>query len=260
MMLVAPFSTVAPWMRSPWNTISLASIAPLAGTRWFVGDQVRIRGFDVALNMEMKPRGSTCSACCRAPSTRRRILKETREGAELAEPPRRCAPPREGGEADMRAAKEGKVEYYIPLQRAHPVEPRAVFSGAHPDHLSVVRKNGGASEKIISRKPRQKCAAGRRTKIPTRARRKRYKRVADLAGRLGLRDHTRQEGPPVAYQLSVHHLRSGGGSVAPPAVSTPLEDAHPGQSPSRNQQTSSDPTCKVYAIRYATQRFLRMAL
>ena len=65
--LVAPLHlihTVAPWMRSPGaivNTISLASITPLAGSSVYSATKFALRGFNIALHMEMKPRGITVS-------------------------------------------------------------------------------------------------------------------------------------------------------------------------------------------------------
>jgi short-subunit dehydrogenase len=51
-------------MRSPGaivNTISLGSITLLAGSSVYSGTKFALRGFNIALHMEMKPRGITVS-------------------------------------------------------------------------------------------------------------------------------------------------------------------------------------------------------
>ena len=118
--LVAPLHiihTVAPWMRSPGaivNTISLASIAPLAGSSVYSATKFALRGFNIALHMEMKPRGITVSGVLPGAIDTPMLLKETREGATalnfLGDP----LPPEKVAKMILRAAKEGKVEYYIP--------------------------------------------------------------------------------------------------------------------------------------------------
>jgi 2-dehydro-3-deoxy-L-rhamnonate dehydrogenase (NAD+) len=114
--LVAPLHiihTVAPWMRSPGaivNTISLASIAPLAGSSVYSATKFALRGFNIALNMEMKPRGITVSGVLPGAIDTPMLLKETREGATalnfLGDP----LPPEKVAKLILRAAKEGKVE------------------------------------------------------------------------------------------------------------------------------------------------------
>ncbi len=118
--LVAPLHiihTVAPWMRSPGaivNTISLASITPLAGSSVYSATKFALRGFNIALHMEMKPRGIAVSGVLPGAIDTPMLLKETREGATalnfLGDP----LPPEKVAKVILRAAKEGKVEYYIP--------------------------------------------------------------------------------------------------------------------------------------------------
>jgi 2-dehydro-3-deoxy-L-rhamnonate dehydrogenase (NAD+) len=118
--LVAPLHiihTVAPWMGSPGaivNTISLASITPLAGSSVYSATKFALRGFNIALHMEMKPRGITVSGVLPGAIDTPMLLKETREGATalnfLGDP----LPPEKVAKVILRAAKEGKVEYYIP--------------------------------------------------------------------------------------------------------------------------------------------------
>jgi 2-dehydro-3-deoxy-L-rhamnonate dehydrogenase (NAD+) len=119
--LVAPLHVIhiiAPWMRSPGgaivNTISLASITPLAGSSVYSATKFALRGFNIALHMEMKPRGITVSGVLPGAIDTPMLLKETREGATalnfLGDP----LPPAKVAKVILRAAKEGKVEYYIP--------------------------------------------------------------------------------------------------------------------------------------------------
>jgi NAD(P)-dependent dehydrogenase (short-subunit alcohol dehydrogenase family) len=118
--LVAPLHiihTVAPWMRSPGaivNTISLASITPLAGSSVYSATKFALRGFNIALHIEMKPRGIAVSGVLPGAIDTPMLLKETREGATalnfLGDP----LPPEKVARVILRAAKEGKVEYYIP--------------------------------------------------------------------------------------------------------------------------------------------------
>jgi 2-dehydro-3-deoxy-L-rhamnonate dehydrogenase (NAD+) len=118
--LIAPLHiihTVAPWMHSPGaivNTISLASITPLAGSSVYSATKFALRGFNIALYMEMKPRGVTVSGVLPGAIDTPMLLKETREGATalnfLGDP----LPPEKVAKVILRAAKEGKVEYYIP--------------------------------------------------------------------------------------------------------------------------------------------------
>jgi NAD(P)-dependent dehydrogenase (short-subunit alcohol dehydrogenase family) len=118
--LIAPLHiihTVAPWMRSPGaivNTISLASITPLAGSSVYSATKFALRGFNIALHMEMKPRGIRVSGVLPGAIDTPMLLKETREGATalnfLGDP----LPPEKVTKVILRAAKEGKVEYYIP--------------------------------------------------------------------------------------------------------------------------------------------------
>jgi short-subunit dehydrogenase len=104
-------------MRSPGaivNTISLASITPLAGSSVYSATKFALRGFNIALHMEMKRRGITVSGVLSGAIDTPMLLKETREGATalnfLGDPP----PPEKVAKVILRAAKEGKVEYYIP--------------------------------------------------------------------------------------------------------------------------------------------------
>jgi 2-dehydro-3-deoxy-L-rhamnonate dehydrogenase (NAD+) len=119
--LVAPLHiihSVAPWMRSPGgaivNTISLASIAPLAGSSVYSATKFGLRGFNIALHMEMKPRGITVSGVLPGAIDTPMLLKETREGATalnfLGDP----LPPEKVAKVILRAAKAGRLEYYIP--------------------------------------------------------------------------------------------------------------------------------------------------
>jgi 2-dehydro-3-deoxy-L-rhamnonate dehydrogenase (NAD+) len=119
--LVAPLHiihSVAPWMRWPGgaivNTISLASIAPLAGSSVYSATKFGLRGFNIALHMEMKPRGITVSGVLPGAIDTPMLLKETREGATalnfLGDP----LPPEKVAKVILRAAKEGRLEYYIP--------------------------------------------------------------------------------------------------------------------------------------------------
>jgi 2-dehydro-3-deoxy-L-rhamnonate dehydrogenase (NAD+) len=118
--LIAPLHiihAVAPWMRRPSaivNTISLASIAPLAGSSVYSATKFGLRGFNIALHMEMKPRGVTVSGVLPGAIDTPMLLKEKREGATalnfLGDP----LPPEKVARVILRAAKEGKVEYYIP--------------------------------------------------------------------------------------------------------------------------------------------------
>jgi NAD(P)-dependent dehydrogenase (short-subunit alcohol dehydrogenase family) len=119
--LVAPLHiihSVAPWIRAPGgaivNTISLASIAPLAGSSVYTATKFGLRGFNIALHMEMKARGVTVSGVLPGAIDTPMLLKETREGATalnfLGDP----LPPEKVAKALLRAAKEGKLEYYVP--------------------------------------------------------------------------------------------------------------------------------------------------
>jgi NAD(P)-dependent dehydrogenase (short-subunit alcohol dehydrogenase family) len=119
--LVAPLHiirSVAPWLRAPGgaivNTISLASIAPLAGSSVYTASKFGLRGFNIALHMEMKARGVRVSGVLPGAIDTPMLLKETREGATalnfLGDP----LPPTRVAKALLRAAQEGKVEYYVP--------------------------------------------------------------------------------------------------------------------------------------------------
>jgi short-subunit dehydrogenase len=85
--LVAPLHiihTVAPWMRSPGaivNTISLASITPLAGSSVYSATKFAFRGFNIALHIEMRPRGITVPGVLPGAIDTPMLLRETREGA-----------------------------------------------------------------------------------------------------------------------------------------------------------------------------------
>jgi short-subunit dehydrogenase len=119
--LIAPLHiihTVAPWMRAPGgaivNTISLAAIAPLAGSSVYSATKFGLRGFNIALHMEMKPRGIAVSGVLPGAIDTPMLLKETREGATalnfLGDP----LPPEIVAKAILRASKQGKLEYYAP--------------------------------------------------------------------------------------------------------------------------------------------------
>jgi 2-dehydro-3-deoxy-L-rhamnonate dehydrogenase (NAD+) len=118
--LIAPLHiihTVVPWMRAPGaivNTISLASIAPLAGSSVYSATKFGLRGFNIALHMEMKPRGIAVSGVLPGAIDTPMLLKETREGATalnfLGDP----LPPEKVAKVILRAVREGKVEYYVP--------------------------------------------------------------------------------------------------------------------------------------------------
>jgi len=118
--LIAPLHiihTVAPWIRSPGaivNTISLASIAPLAGSSVYSATKFALRGFNIALHMEMKPRGITVSGVLPGAIDTPMLLKETREGATALNFLGNPLPPEKVAKVILRAAKEGRVEYYIP--------------------------------------------------------------------------------------------------------------------------------------------------
>ena len=74
-----------PWMRSPGaivNTISLASIAPVAGSSVYSATKFALRGVNIALHMEMKPRGITGSGVFPGAIDTTMLLKETREGRD----------------------------------------------------------------------------------------------------------------------------------------------------------------------------------
>ncbi len=119
--LIAPLHiihSVAPWMRAPGgaivNTISLASIAPLAGSSVYSATKFGLRGFNIALHMEMKARGISVSGVLPGAIDTPMLLKETREGATalnfLGDP----LPPETVAKTILRAAKQGKLEYYVP--------------------------------------------------------------------------------------------------------------------------------------------------
>jgi 2-dehydro-3-deoxy-L-rhamnonate dehydrogenase (NAD+) len=118
--LVAPLHiirTITPWMRSPGaivNTISMASIIPLSGSSVYSATKFGLRGFSIALHMELKPRGITVSGVLPSAIDTPMLLKETREGATalnfLSDP----LPPEKVAKAILRAAREGKIEYYVP--------------------------------------------------------------------------------------------------------------------------------------------------
>jgi len=119
--LIAPLHiihTVAPWMRAPGgaivNTISLASITPLAGSSVYSATKFGLRGFSIALHMEMRARGITVSGVLPGAIDTPMLLKETREGATalnfLGDP----LPPEKVAKTILRAAKQGRLEYYIP--------------------------------------------------------------------------------------------------------------------------------------------------
>jgi 2-dehydro-3-deoxy-L-rhamnonate dehydrogenase (NAD+) len=172
--LVAPLHiihTVAPWMRSPGaivNTISMASITPLAGSSVYSATKFALRGFNIALHMLMKPCGITVSGVLPGAIDTPMLLKATREGATALNFLRSAAA-REGGEGDpaRREGRQGRILH--PLQRAHPVQLRAALSSAHPDHLSLVRKMGVKRQKAYLAS-RAKDTLPEGTPIPERER------------------------------------------------------------------------------------------
>ena len=181
--LVAPLHIihpVAPWMRSPGaivNTISLASITPLAGSSVYSATKFALRGFNIALHMEMRPRRITVSGVLpKVAIDTPMLLKETREGATahnfLGDP----LPPEKVAKVILRAAKEGKVEYYIPYSERILSSFSAALSGAHPDHLSMVRKNGRQAPEGLSRKarPPKDTLPGRRARSRSEERAKAF--------------------------------------------------------------------------------------
>ncbi len=119
--LIAPLHiihSVAPWMRSPGgaivNTISLAAITPLAGSSVYSATKFGLRGFNIALHMEMKARGITVSGVLPGAIDTPMLLKETREGATalnfLGDPLK----PETVAKTILRASREGRLEYYVP--------------------------------------------------------------------------------------------------------------------------------------------------
>ena len=173
--LVAPLHiihTVAPWMRSPGaivNTISLASITPLAGSSVYSATKFALRGFNIALHMEMKRRGITVSGVLSGAIDTPMLLKETREGATalnfLGDPP----PPEKVAKVILRAAKEGKVEYYIPYSERILSSFALLFPALIPtiypwfEKMGVKRKNAYLAS-------RAKNALPEGTPIPERER------------------------------------------------------------------------------------------
>ncbi len=119
--LIAPLHiirAVAPWMNWPGaivNTISMASIIALRGSSVYSATKFGLRGFNIALHMELKSRGVTVSGVLPSAIDTPMLLKETREGATalnfLSDP----LPPERVAKVIMRAAREGKIEYYVPL-------------------------------------------------------------------------------------------------------------------------------------------------
>lgn len=119
--LIAPLHiihSVAPWMRSPGgaivNTISLAAIMPLAGSSVYSATKFGLRGFNIALHMELKARGISVSGVLPGAIDTPMLLKETREGATalnfLGDP----LPAATVAKTILRAARQGKLEYYVP--------------------------------------------------------------------------------------------------------------------------------------------------
>jgi len=174
--LVAPLHiihTVAPWMRSPGgaivNTISLASITPLAGSSVYSATKFALRGFNIALHMEMKTGGITVSGVLPGAIDTPMLLKETREGATalnfLGDP----LPPEKVAKVILRAAKEGKVEYYIPYSERILSSFALLFPSLIPtiypwfEKMGVKRKNAYLAS-------RAKDALPEGTPIPERER------------------------------------------------------------------------------------------
>jgi short-subunit dehydrogenase len=123
-----------------------------------------LRGFNIALHMEMKPRGITVSGVLPGAIDTPMLLKETREGATalnfLGDP----LPPEKVAKVILRAAKEGKVEYYIPYIAS--VSCRAShcsFRRSSRPSIHGSKKWASSARRSLSRKPRQRCAAVRHT-------------------------------------------------------------------------------------------------
>ncbi len=165
--LVAPLHvihTVAPWMRSPGaivNTISLASITPLAGSSVYSATKFGLRGFNIALHMEMKPRGITVSGVLPGAIDTPMLLKETREGATalnfLGDP----LPPEKVAKVILRAAKEGKVEYYIPYSERILSSFALLFPALIPAIYPWFEKMGVKRQKAYLASRAKDVAAGR---------------------------------------------------------------------------------------------------
>ena len=168
--LVAPLHiihTVAPWMRSPGaivNTISLASITPLAGSSVYSATKFALRGFNIALHMEMKPRGITVSGVLPGAIDTPMLLKETREGATalnfLGDP----LPPEKVAKVILRAAKEGKVEYYIPYSERILSSFALLFPALIPTIYPWFEKWASSARRPISQAaPKIRCRKARRS-------------------------------------------------------------------------------------------------
>ena len=143
------------------NTISLASIAPLAGSSVYSATKFGLRGFNIALHMEMKPRGITVSGVLPGAIDTPMLLKETREGATalnfLGDP----LPPEKVAKVILRAAREGKLEYYVPYSERILSSFALFFPALIPTIYPWFEKMGRQAQEGLSRKPRQRYAAGR---------------------------------------------------------------------------------------------------
>ena len=175
--LIAPLHiihSVAPWMRAPGgaivNTISLASIAPLAGSSVYSATKFGLRGFNIALHMEMKARGITVSGVLPGAIDTPMLLKETREGATalnfLGDP----LPPETVAKTILRAAKQGRLEYYVPYSERILSSLALFFPGADPGNLSLVREHGRVKRKAAYLASRAKDTLPEGTPIPERER------------------------------------------------------------------------------------------
>lgn len=152
--LVAPLHmihSVLSWLRAPGgaivNTISLAAITPLAGSSVYSATKFGLRGFNIALHMEMKSRGVTVSGVLPGAIDTPMLLKETREGATalnfLGDP----LPPATVARALMRAVKEGKVEYYVPYSERILASVALFFPGLIPKIYPWFERMGVARQK-----------------------------------------------------------------------------------------------------------------
>jgi short-subunit dehydrogenase len=168
--LVAPLHiihTVAPWMRSPGaivNTISMASITPLAGSSVYSATKFALRGFNIALHMLMKPCGITVSGVLPGAIDTPMLLKATREGATalnfLGDP----LPPEKVAKVILRAAKEGKVEYYIPYSERILSSFALLFPALIPTIYPWFEKWAlSARRPILQAAPKIRCRKARRS-------------------------------------------------------------------------------------------------
>ena len=147
--LIAPLfiiRSVAPWMRSPGgaivNTISMASIIPLRGSSVYSATKFGLRGFNIALHMEMKPRGITVSGVLPSAIDTPMLLKETREGATAINFFSDPLPPERVARAILKAADQGKIEYYVPALDRWLSSLALLFPGLIPAIFPVFERMG----------------------------------------------------------------------------------------------------------------------